>query len=118
MAKALSLHELLGLARTMESNGADFYTRSAKLYPAAEDAALFLRLAKMEEDHESTFAAMQAALPAGPVENGDAAAMLEASGLFVQALIDSENLEGSGFTRYVFTGQETPSRVVLMGIDL
>jgi rubrerythrin len=72
----------------------------------------------MEEDHESTFATMQADLPAGPAESGDTVAMLEASGLFLQALIDSENLEGSGFTRYVFTGRETPSRVVLLGIDL
>ncbi len=118
MPESFSLHELLDLARTMELNGVDFYTRSAALYAKKPEAELFLRLAKMEEDHEKTFARLQAALPATAEAAGGADDLFEASGLFLQALIDSENLEGSGFSRYVFTGTETPAQVVLMGVDL
>ena len=118
MPDSFSLHELLDLARTMESNGVDFYTRCAALYSNQEEAEFFLRLARMEEDHEKTFARLQAALPAAVETPGGADELFEASGLFLQALIDSENLEGSGFSRYVFTGKETPAQVVLMGVDL
>jgi rubrerythrin len=118
MAETLSLHEVLDIARTMESNGVDFYTRAAALYPNPEDGVFFRRLAGMEADHERIFARMQKALPPRPEERTGADDMFEASGLFLQALIASENLEGSGFSRYVFTGKETPSQVVLMGVDL
>jgi rubrerythrin len=120
VADSLSLANVLELARTMETNGADFYRRSAALYKKPEDGGFFLCLAKMEEDHEHAFARLEESLPPGP-SSADATGadeLFEASGVFLQALIDSENLEGSGFARYVFTGRETPSQVVLMGVEL
>jgi rubrerythrin len=115
---SLSLANVLELARTMETNGADFYRRSAALYKKPEDGEFFLSLAKMEEDHERVFARIEESLPPGPAPEAGADELFEASGVFLQALIDSENLEGSGFARYIFTGRETPAQVVLMGVEL
>lgn len=63
--------ELLEMAERMEHDGGDFYRKAAELFtnPYAHD--LLVNLAKMEADHETTFAEMRAEIPKEEQQSGD-----------------------------------------------
>lgn len=52
-------NEVLEIAREIEKNGVDFYTKAAGIMKTDESRKLMTDLAEMEKVHESTFAAMQ-----------------------------------------------------------
>ncbi len=63
MAISFNADEILQMAEQIERNGAKFYRKAANSIKQPENRDLLLNLAAMEDDHETTFAAMRAELP-------------------------------------------------------
>ncbi|MCL2701364.1 MAG: ferritin family protein [Phycisphaerae bacterium] len=81
--------ELLEMAQQLERNGAEFYSVAAMLPAAAGRRRSLMELAAWEEQHEKTFAEMQAGLAASEMPlTGEAA-------LYVQALVDGHVFESN-----------------------
>lgn len=66
MAMPFNADEVFEMAEQIERNGAKFYRAAAKKFPDLE--SVLLDLARMEDDHEKTFAAMRAELAGGELE--------------------------------------------------
>jgi rubrerythrin len=118
MPARLSAADVLGIAQMMEKNGADFYRRAAELCRRDDEAKIFQSLAEMEESHAATFARMAKALSPRPAAAETADEEFESVSLYLNAVLDSDNLEGSRFARRAFTGEETAASLVLLGVDL
>jgi rubrerythrin len=118
MPAELTAVDVLNIAQKMEGNGADFYRQAAELRIKADEKATLLRLAAMEEDHKATFARMEKSLSPRPRADESNDEAFEQAGLYLNAILDSDNLEGSRFAHYVWNGSETLASVVLMSIDL
>lgn len=58
MTERFNADEIFEIAEQIERNGAKFYRRAAELAPTEDARALLLRLAAMEDQHVSAFAAM------------------------------------------------------------
>mgnify|MGYP000337452099 CR=1 FL=1 len=115
MSELLSAYEVLNIAQTIEQNGATFYRDAARLHPETDDTRFLLQLAAMEDDHKKTFAAMQRSLGPVPQVDDDFLTQIDR---YLKAVSDSANLEGSVFASYLFTGDESLSDIVMVGIDL
>jgi len=59
MANEFNANDIFEIAIKIEQNGALFYRRAAEQTQEENHKAFLLELAKMEDDHEITFAAMQ-----------------------------------------------------------
>ncbi|MBT3176291.1 MAG: ferritin family protein [Desulfobacula sp.] len=59
MANEFNANDIFEIAVKIEQNGAIFYRDAAKLLENEDHKQFLLELAKMEDDHEKTFAAMQ-----------------------------------------------------------
>lgn len=66
MATPFNADEIFEMAEQIERNGAKFYRTAAKKFP--DIAPMLLDLARMEDDHLKTFAAMHAELSGGELE--------------------------------------------------
>jgi rubrerythrin len=111
----MKVFEVLGLAQTIEENGANFYRQAATLHPDTRESEILLRLAGTEEEHKKVFAAMQEGLPNEQESDEQFLASIDQ---FLKAVSDSSDLEGSIFSAYLFSGEESLSDIVLIGIDL
>jgi Uncharacterized conserved protein len=111
----MTIDEVLGIAQTIEENGANFYRRATGLHFEERAKIILLNLAEMEEEHKREFSVMQAELPKQKQkEDVDLSEM----GPYLKALSDSSDLEGSNTASHLFTGDEALSDIVLIGIDL
>lgn len=63
MSITFSVDEVYEMAGQIERNGVKFYSKAAES-ATGENQDMLVRLAKMEEEHEQTFADMRAQLPA------------------------------------------------------
>lgn len=66
MAIPFNADEVFEMAEQIERNGAKFYRTAAKKFP--DLAAVLLDLARMEDEHEKTFAAMHTDLAGGELD--------------------------------------------------
>ena len=66
MATPFNADEIFEMAEQIERNGAKFYRTAAKKFP--DIAPVLLDLARMEDDHQKTFAAMRTELSGGELE--------------------------------------------------
>jgi len=117
MSSLIDPREILDIAQTIESNGADFYRKAAVLHPKIKETAILLKLAEMEEEHKQTFAMMQAELFAGRFEKADQD-FINNIGAYLKAVTDSQSLEGSAYATYLFSGKETIQDIIRLGIEL
>ncbi|MBN1523052.1 MAG: ferritin family protein [Spirochaetales bacterium] len=117
MSSLLSAREVLAIAQSIEENGAEFYRHAVTLHPIKSESAFLLRLAGMEEEHRQTFAMMQAEMYEERMEQGDEN-FINNMDLYLKAVTDSQNLEGSMFAKYLFSGEETMQEIVSVGMDL
>ena len=62
MAFRFNADEILQMAAQIERNGAKFYRRAAEAVEDAHSQSLLRELSAMEEDHEKSFAELEAAL--------------------------------------------------------
>jgi len=62
MSYDFSANDIFEMAKQIERNGVNFYQTAAVSVSDASDKELLLNLAKMEEEHEQTFADLQAEL--------------------------------------------------------
>lgn len=62
MAYDFTAKEIFEMAKQIERNGVAFYQKAAQSVSNADEKAMLLDLAKMEEDHEAAFVKMEADL--------------------------------------------------------
>ena len=111
---SFNIDEVFEMAEQIERNGARFYRKAAE--PAAgQQRDLLLRLAAVEDDHQKTFAAMRAELPAGekqPVtaDPDDVAA------LYLQAMADGKVFAADPSES--LSGDEPMQAILAAAIDL
>lgn len=65
MGYDFNAEEIFKMAEQIERNGGIFYRTAAESVEDAEAKAFLLSLAKMEDDHEKTFAGLRKSLPTG-----------------------------------------------------
>jgi rubrerythrin len=64
MSYDFNADDIFEMAQQIEKNGAAFYRKAAEGIQAPDNKAMLLELAKMEDQHEKTFASMRAELSA------------------------------------------------------
>ena len=69
MTYSFSPDEIFEMAKQIEINGAAFYRKAAEKVSSEQEKKFLTTLAEMEDQHEKTFAAMQADLQAADKEN-------------------------------------------------
>ena len=119
MAIVFNADEVFAMAEKMEENGAAFYRRAAELHGGTKgaDADLLLRLASMEDQHRLTFASMRAELDDRMREDTAADPYMEAS-LYLNALTDSADGEGTISATDALTGEETMEDILRKAVEL
>jgi rubrerythrin len=111
--------EVFEMAERIEINGAKFYRRAAELKGKQDEAAveLLLRLAKMEDQHRQTFAAMRKDLPGAVREETAFDPYLDAN-LYLAAMADGHPGEGAPSAADALTGKETVPQILRTAVDL
>ena len=80
--------DIFEMAEQMERNGADFYRRAAAKVSQVETQTLLLDLARMEDDHLETFAALRQSLTQAQRQSA-AFDPADESALYLKALVDT-----------------------------
>jgi rubrerythrin len=88
MSYDFNADEVFEMAEQLERNGGKFYRSAAENADDSENRKLLLELAKMEDQHEKTFQAMRAELPAKEKESKVFDPQGEAA-LYLRALADT-----------------------------
>ena len=89
MSYDFNAEEVFEMAEQIERNGAAFYRNAAKQMSDPEEQALLNDLARMEDEHEETFAALRKNLSAKEKENTIFDPMDESVG-YLKALVDTK----------------------------
>ena len=98
MAASFNIDEILEMATQIERNGGRFYRLAAEMAGDAEVEKALLMLARMEDDHETTFDAMRE----GEFANLDLGDLDGQAAAYLQAVADG----------YVFDVSEDPAEVL------
>ena len=88
MSYDFNADEVFEMAEQLERNGGKFYRSAAENADNSENRSFLLELAKMEDQHEKTFKAMRAELPAKAKESKVFDPQGEAA-LYLRALADT-----------------------------
>ena len=116
MSVQLNADEVFQMAEEIERNGARFYRKAADAAePAARD--MLLGLGMMEDDHERTFAAMRAALPA-EARTPMVFDPEDQTALYLRALADGYVFDTRTDPSARLTGQESLADVLRTAIHL
>lgn len=115
MADLLNAYEVLNIAQTIEKNGAEFYREAARHFAQNRDVSFLQSLAATEDSHRETFAAMQRQLSPESVSDAELFSSID---VYLKAVSDSADLEGSEYASYLLTGDEDLADIVLIGLDL
>lgn len=115
MTTKLNADEVLEMAERIETKGAKFYRKAAKLHVGARD--LLLQIAAQEDQHYKVFENMRKAL--APAEKqppmsdpyGDAAQ-------YLQAMVDGQALDINKDPEALLTGKESLGDIFRMAIGL
>jgi rubrerythrin len=117
MGMPFNADEVFEMAEQIERNGAKFYRAAAKNLSGVRD--VLLDLAAMEDDHEKTFAAMRAELPAGrstrggPVFDPD-----EQVQMYLRVMADGHVFDVKADPVEQLAGKDTAEDVLKMAIGL
>lgn len=65
MQTQFNIDEIFEIAEQIERNGAKYYRAAADVIDALEQRSMLVNLAKMEDEHERTFAAMRSEMAKG-----------------------------------------------------
>jgi rubrerythrin len=116
MSIRFNADEVLTMAEQIEKNAAAFYRRAAELHPA-ENSALLLKLAAMEDGHFQTFSEMHRELPPKEKE-ATTYDPNDETALYLDAMADAHGGEGAPSVTVSLTGKETIEHVLRMAIEL
>lgn len=114
MATKLNADEILNMASRIESKGAKFYRKAAKLHVGARK--LLLEIAEQEDLHFKTFEEMRRALAPNEKEGG-----IDPYGetdLYLQAMVDGYAFDINEDPESLLTGKESMDDIFKMAIGL
>lgn len=114
MATRYTADEVLEMAARIETKGATFYRKAAKLNVAARD--LLLEIADQEDQHYAAFAEMRKAL--APAEKAPAADPSGEVELYLQAMVDGQAFDINQDPADLLTGKESAADLFGMAIAL
>jgi rubrerythrin len=115
MASKFNADEILEMAERIESRGAKFYRKAAKLHVGARE--LLTQIAEQEDQHFKTFEEMRRAL--SPAEKD--ASVWDPSGeseMYLQALVDQQAFEINKDPADAITGKELLADIFKMAIEM
>lgn len=115
MSIRFNADEVYAMAEKIEENGAAFYRRAAALQKSSK--TFWLDLARMEENHKATFAAMRAGLTDRMKEETAFDPFMEAS-LYLHAAADAHGGEGAPSVAASLTGKESVADILRIAIGL
>lgn len=116
MSILFNADEIFEMAEQIERNGAKFYRKVAEKAENEDSRQLLLNLAKMEDNHEKTFAAIRSELKGKADDNifdPDAQAVL-----YLRAFADGEVFDMKVDPSERITGRETMEEVLKTAIGL
>ena len=117
MAFKFNADEILQMALQIERNGARFYRRAAEAIEDAPSEKLLRGLSAMEEDHEKTFADLQAALT--PEERKDVVFDPDDENpLYLQAMADRRVFDVGADPWDRLEGTVTMEKIIALAISL
>ena len=109
--------EVYEMAEQIERNGAAFYAKAASQTDNAKAAEMLRQLARMEQDHEKTFAEMKGKL--GGSEKADATFDVEGEGArYLDAMVAGKVFDPSGAPAEKLTGAESLADIFKTAIGL
>ena len=115
MVAPFNSDEVLEIAEQIERNGGRFYRAAAEKFPAVSE--LLLKLAKMEDDHEKTFADMRAELAAKkegePVFDPDGQMQM-----YLRAMADGHIFNPKADPVELIAGKDTPEDILEMALGV
>jgi rubrerythrin len=117
MGVSFNADEVFEMAIRTEQNAAGFYRRAAELHADAGEVKLFLALANVEDKHRRTFEEMRSALTAAEKQESTFDPYDEAV-LYLDAIADSSEGEGSPKIAESLTGNETLRGILEMAVQL
>jgi rubrerythrin len=117
MEQKLSTYQILNVAQTIEENAVRFYEQTAEMYDGEGMGNFLRKLADYEREHKQKYAAMQAALENGHTEQSDGD-FINNMDLYLKAVLDSQNLEGSDFAGVLLRGDESKQELLMIAMDL
>jgi rubrerythrin len=113
MAVPFNADEVFEMAEQIERNGAKFYRAAAEKCPDLK--TVFLDLARMEDEHEKTFAAMHAELSGeeleAPVYDPDSEVLM-----YLRVMADGRVFDLRTDLAEQMAGKETPEDILKMAI--
>lgn len=115
MSIRFNADEIFEMALQIERNGAAFYRRAAEIVPAGKNRDLLLGLAKKEEEHEATFAAMRSLL-SGPETEAPVFDPEGEAALYLRALANREVFDVRADETAALTGRETFEQILRSAI--
>ena len=113
MAMPFNADEVFEMAEQIERNGATFYRAAAEKFP--DIAPVLLDLARMEDDHEKTFAAMRAELAGEELE----APVYDPDGevqMYLRVMADGHVFDLTADPVEQLADQQTPEDVLKMAM--
>jgi len=113
MATKLTADEILEMAGRIESKGAKFYRKAARLHVAAR--TLLLEIAEQEDLHFKTFEEMRRALAPSEKDGRDPYGETE---LYLQAMVDGYAFDVNEDPESLLTGKESLDDVFKMAIGM
>jgi len=116
MSIRFNADEVLAMAEQIETDGALFYRRAAKMH-SGKIRVSFLNLASMEDDHKATFSSMRKKL-SGKLKEGTASDPYLEAELYLQSIASSHGGEGAKTVADVLTGRESVEEILRTAIGL
>ncbi|MFP4139685.1 MAG: ferritin family protein [Planctomycetota bacterium] len=117
----MSAADLLDLACQVESNGVEFYRRSAELASDPKAEQFLRQLAVMEEDHLQVFSAMKEnwlARQSAAAEGDQAAQPDESVRSYLEMLASDRLFDPAGGPAKTWTGQERLTDVIARAVEM
>jgi rubrerythrin len=113
MVMPFNADEVFEMAEQIERNGGRFYRAAAEKFPTVRE--LLLKLAKMEDDHEKTFADMRAGLSGK--ETGETVFDPDGqSQMYLRAMADGHIFNPKANPVEKIAGKDTPEDILKMAI--
>jgi rubrerythrin len=115
MAVNFTALEIFKIAEQIERNGAKYYRDAATAAKNKDSAAIFSKLAEMEEKHQTTFAAMLKNYQDNMEDTNIVDPDNEMS-YYMKGMADNAGWEGKAAPNLTFTGKETPAEILRTAI--
>jgi rubrerythrin len=117
MSIVFNADEILEMAEQIERNGAKFYRRAAEGSAGSGAKDMLLGLAKMEDDHEKTFADMRTKLSAEE-KGGTVFDPYDEQAMYLKAMADGHVFNPKLDPSTQLTGEEPLEEILRTAVDL